>query len=307
MEKSIDAQYIFDTVILVLNRLDSNVENYIRTSASEGLSVGLYVRGDGAFGDTEVLPRAVYEMVGENGNAEGILAITDDCGAAGELKRLGVAVAGYAAPGAGSTFFPLEFVVEELSMVDDEYFNLVYMRAHGIPLLIVRTERTSIREMTVDDLPAMYELYADPAVAQWVEPLYEYERELEFTRAYIENMYGFYGYGLWLVFDRAGGELIGRAGISLREIDGRQCCELGYIIKGSRQRQGIGYEVCRAIMAYAWEQLCLDELWLCVEPENAASLALAEKLGFVWQGRSVYDDGRGEEKECFMYKKKLAP
>ena len=63
-------------------------------------------------------------------------------------------------------------------MVDDDYFNLVYMRAHHIPVEIARTSRTIIREMTEKDLPDMYELYADPAVARWTEPLYAYEEEL---------------------------------------------------------------------------------------------------------------------------------
>lgn len=30
-------------------------------------------------------------------------------------------------------------------------------------------------------------------------------------------MYGYYGYGMWLVFDKASGELIGRAGLEHRE------------------------------------------------------------------------------------------
>ena len=37
-----------------------------------------------------------------------------------------------------------------------------------------------------------------------------------FTIKYIENMYGFFGYGLWLVFDKKTGELVARAGIENR-------------------------------------------------------------------------------------------
>ena len=35
----------------------------------------------------------------------------------------------------------------------------------------------------------------------------------EFDLRYIKNMYGFFEYGLWLVFEKKSGELIGRAGI----------------------------------------------------------------------------------------------
>ena len=44
-----------------------------------------------------------------------------------------------------------------------------------------------------------------------------YEEEKEFQRAYIENMYRYFGYGLWLVFSKETGELIGRAGLEHRE------------------------------------------------------------------------------------------
>lgn len=44
-------------------------------------------------------------------------------------------------------------------------------------------------------------------------------------------MYGFFGYGLWLVFDKKTGELVARAGVENRSIDGQNCQELGYLVK----------------------------------------------------------------------------
>jgi len=294
-----DNNYLFNIVVLVFNKLNKDIEDYIETSLSEGLEVKLYVRGREGFGTGDVIPPEVKKNF-NNQNTSGVLAVTDDAGAARELKKLGLAVTGYQAEGEPLTHFSVNYVVSELAMVEDDYFNLIYMRAHNIPLLIACTERTIIREMTVDDLPAMYELYSDEAVAKWVEPLYEYEKELEFTKAYIENVYSFYGYGLWLVFDRKTGELIGRAGISVREIDGEKRCELGYIIRGDRQRQGIGFEVCTAVIEYAADCLMIDELWLCIEKDNIASAGLGKKLGFTLYGSSVCDG-----KDCCLYRKKL--
>lgn len=294
-----DNNYLFNIVVLVFNKLNKDIEDYIETSLSEGLEVKLYVRGREGFGTGDVIPPEVKKNF-NNQNTSGVLAVTDDAGAARELKNLGLAVTGYQAEGEPLTHFSVNYVVSELAMVEDDYFNLIYMRAHNIPLLIACTERTIIREMTVDDLPAMYELYSDEAVAKWVEPLYEYEKELEFTKAYIENVYSFYGYGLWLVFDRKTGELIGRAGISVREIDGEKRCELGYIIRGDRQRQGIGFEVCTAVIEYAADCLMIDELWLCIEKDNIASAGLGKKLGFTLYGSSVCDG-----KDCCLYRKKL--
>lgn len=300
-----DSVHLFDTVVLILHRMNVDVEKYIEVSLSEGLNVKLYVK-DEADGkkETEDMEWFCERMQSGNG-ADGLLVITDDDLTAQKLEKMDVAVVGYRAPGYEYMGFSTSYVVEELPMVEDEYFNLVYMRARHIPVVIARTKRTIIREMTQDDLPAMYELYSDSVVKKWCEPLYEYDEELEFTKAYIENMYGFYGYGLWLVFDRKNGELIGRAGLSNRQIDGCECCELGYIIKGTRQRQGLGYEVSTAIMEYAGKTLGMEQLWLCIETDNTASIALAKKLEFEMFGSSTCDDKDGNEKMCYIYRKNL--
>ena len=40
-----DNNYLFNIVVLVFNKLNKDIENYIETSLSEGLEVKLYVRG----------------------------------------------------------------------------------------------------------------------------------------------------------------------------------------------------------------------------------------------------------------------
>lgn len=123
------------------------------------------------------------------------------------------------------------YVVYDEEDIDDDLLKLVCARKYNEPLVIARTERFIIREMTVGDLPHLYELYQTLSDCQYVEPLYEYKDEKAFTIKYIENMYGFFGYGLWLVFDKKTGELVARAGIENRSIDGQNCQELGYLVK----------------------------------------------------------------------------
>ena len=93
------------------------------------------------------------------------------------------------------------YVTDKEGAKDYGYLTMVYSRYKNIPLKILETERTYVREITTDDVKALYALYDEEAV-KYVEPLYEYEEEVLFTEKYIENMYGFYGYGLWLVFEK---------------------------------------------------------------------------------------------------------
>lgn len=156
------------------------------------------------------------------------------------------------------------FVTDTEGMKDHGYLAMVYSRYKNIPLQILETERTYVREITTDDVKALYSLYDDEAL-KYVEPLYEYDEEVIFTKKYIENMYGFYGYGLWLVFEKETDELIGRAGIEIRNIDGADKNELAYIIRKDYRRKGYGYEVCKAILNYAFTKLSMDEVVIVIE------------------------------------------
>lgn len=168
------------------------------------------------------------------------------------------------------------YAVESLAELDIEYLERVRRRYNHIPWDIGETDRCLIRELSLSDLPALYELYDKPGMTDFVEPLYDYETELEYQKAYIENMYGFYEYGMWLVFSRETGKLIGRAGL---EHD-----ELGYMIAPELWNQGYATEVCRFIIDYARENTDFEELYCRIDERNEASVRLAKKLGFTNSG-----------------------
>lgn len=169
------------------------------------------------------------------------------------------------------------YAVESLAELDIEYLERVRRRYNHIPWDIGETERCLIRELSLSDLPALYELYAKPGMTDYVEPLYDYETEIEYQKAYIENMYGFYEYGMWLVFSKETGKLIGRAGL---EHD-----ELGYMIAPELQNRGYATEVCRFIIDYARENTDFEELYCRIDERNEASVRLAKKLGFTNSGQ----------------------
>lgn len=161
-----------------------------------------------------------------------------------------------------------------------DYINLIYDRYNNIPHVIGYTDRLMIREMTVNDLSAMYEMYQSIEDCPYVEQLYDYEHEYEFTVNYIDNMYKFFQYGLWLVFERSTGKMIARVGIENREIDGTTRQEIGYLTDGRYQHRGYAYEACRFVMRYAVSELGINELFACVDADNVPSVNLLKKLGF---------------------------
>lgn len=176
--------------------------------------------------------------------------------------------------------------------VTDRFLDTVWARYNDLPLTMFRTARLTAREITVEDLPKLYELYAYPGMTEFVEPLYEYEREVEFTSDYIRNMYGFYGYGLWLIFENATGKLIGRIGLENRQIDGQTQVELGYMVGSPFWRRGYAKEMCDAILEYAFAEdgLNLEKVALCTTRDNKPSKRLASKLGFKLYATNKHDN-----------------
>lgn len=173
-------------------------------------------------------------------------------------------------------------LVEGLEEVDETFLIRAFKRKHGMPWTIVTTERCIVREITLDDLDGLFALYAGEGMTEYLDPLYEYEKEKEYQRSYINYMYRLYGYGMWVVIEKATGKLIGRVGIEHREAcDGEP--ELGYMIDVLHQRKGYAAEVCLAVIDYAWDFLLFDKLNCLIQKGNTASECLAEKLGFTFQ------------------------
>jgi RimJ/RimL family protein N-acetyltransferase len=146
------------------------------------------------------------------------------------------------------------------------------------------TERLYLREITVEDVDRIYEIYADEEVTKYIERLYDNpDKEKEFTSEYINNMYKFYEYGIWVVCLKENDKIIGRAGLSNREVDGVNRLELGYVIGVPYQKKGYAFEVCCEICRYAKAVLCEDEIVCFIEKGNYPSIKLAKKLGFEYE------------------------
>lgn len=183
-------------------------------------------------------------------------------------------------------------VVEGFEEVDALFLERVYEREHHLPWEIARTDRWILREFTMDDMDGLVEFYDQPGVAYrivngyqvpgYIEPLLPREEEEEYQRCYIENMYGFYGYGMWIVTEIRSPHIIGRAGLENREYEDGAELEMGYVIDPGWQRRGIAYEVCSTIMEYARENTDFPRLNALTEADNVASIALLEKLGFTY-------------------------
>ncbi len=197
-----------------------------------------------------------------------------------EATKMGLATLPYRSEDSDATFPDAWIVAEGLEDADDVFFQHAYERFHHIPWRILETKRCYLREFCMDDMDDLYRIYAGEGITDYMEPLYERAEEEAYERAYIDAMYRFYGYGMWLVCRKSDDVIIGRAGLEHRDFPEGAELEMGYMIAAEEQRKGYATEVCSAIVAYAEEELEFDRVNCLIEPGNRASIALLEKMGF---------------------------
>ena len=251
-------------VIALKNELNNQLEKY-----SSDLVVSIYESAD-----------ELKKAIDKEKQVSLLIAATSSTIALG--KELGIATMAYLNPDIpNQSYAGVDMLVEGFDEVDVDFFEKVWQRHHRIPWTILETKRCVVRELTLDDLDALFELYGDGEIDKYTDQLYPYEEEKEFQRAYIENMYRYFGYGLWLVFSKETGRLIGRAGLEHREYHEEIELELGYIIGTQYQGQGFATEVCEAILEYAKENTGFERINALIEDKNTVSKKLAKKLGFV--------------------------
>ncbi len=260
-----------------------DLEELMRSAGESGASVEP---------DAPVLCRlmeAVWEEFGI-GKSE-CMAIASGPAMIGAADALDLAVAVYENPDAEGKITGYPSVILGFEEVDFVYMLHIWQRKRGIPWKILETRRCYLREITLEDLDDLFELYAYKGMTDYIEPLYERKKEEDYQRAYIANMYGFYGYGMWLVKEKGTDKLIGRAGLENRLLDGEYELEMGYAIAAPYQRQGYAREVCEGVLKYAKETLGFARVNCLIQKENKPSVALVKKLGFTYL-ESVAEGGK---------------
>lgn len=149
------------------------------------------------------------------------------------------------------------------------------------PPHLLETARLRLVPLDAAWTAALAALYADPDVARHLggEPADGAARQVErFAQEWERE-----GWGTSAVLDRCTGALVGRAGLH-RWHPGADV-ELGFVLARDRWGQGLAREAAQAWLGWADEHLPratppVGHLLVEVEPANAASLRLAQRLGF---------------------------
>jgi [ribosomal protein S5]-alanine N-acetyltransferase len=147
-------------------------------------------------------------------------------------------------------------------------------------MTVLETERLSLREITTDDAAFLLGLLNEPSFIQNIGD--KNVRTIDDACVYALNgpiaSYKQHGFGLYLVALKGPGEPIGISGLVKR--DALPHADIGYAFLPAYWRKGYALEATTAIKQHAFTVLGHQQLLAIVNPENASSIRVLEKIGF---------------------------
>jgi len=152
-----------------------------------------------------------------------------------------------------------------------------------------------LRDKRPEDLEFTVALFADPEVMRWIGDGSTYPRaEVEARFARVLATENEPGHDRWDAFKilerRSDGAAVGQAGLLRCEIDGAPEVEIGWWLAASAWGHGYATEAALAFRDFAFRELGLARLSIVLYAENVRSVAVARRIGGIYQGEARYHD-----------------
>ena len=136
--------------------------------------------------------------------------------------------------------------------------------------MLIETERLLLREYTLADYDALFEIVSDAETMQHYPAPFDEERTRGWISWNLDN-YEKYGLGLWAVVLKETDEFIGDCGITIQNIDGEMLPEIGYHIHKNHWRKGYGKEAASAVRDWVFENTDYDVIYSYMKYTNVGS------------------------------------
>jgi len=158
---------------------------------------------------------------------------------------------------------------------------------------VIETARLVLRPHRLDDFDALAAMWREPDIVRYISGKPS-TREQSFARLLrYAGHWRLLGFGYWAIEDRQSGAFAGEVGFAdlRRDIEPslEGMPELGWMVAPRWQGRGYATEAVRGCLTWGAQRFPAGTRLACiVTPDNAASIRVAEKCGFVPAGRTTY-------------------
>ena len=144
--------------------------------------------------------------------------------------------------------------------------------------MMIETGRLILREYTLEDFNALYEILSDPETMRHYPAPYDEKGTRRWLEWSLEN-YKKHGFGWWAIELKQTGEFIGDCGVTMQPIDGESLPELGYHLNRKYWRRGYAGEAAAAVRDWFFQNTEFECIYSYMTAANMASWATAARTG----------------------------
>ena len=146
------------------------------------------------------------------------------------------------------------------------------------------TERLLLRHFHILDDEAMYRIFGDAEVMRFGDGIQTREWVQGWIRTCLERYYQTWGFGPYAVVEQSSRNVIGYCGLFyFPYLDGQPEIEIGYRLARSTWGQGYATEAALSVRDFAFTTLGIKRLIAMIDPSNAASIRVAEKISMKYE------------------------
>jgi ribosomal-protein-alanine N-acetyltransferase len=151
---------------------------------------------------------------------------------------------------------------------------------------VLSTPRLTIKELTLDDTEAVFQLFSDPEVTEHmdIEPAKSLEDAEKIISFHINDI------GTrWGLFDKQTEKMLGTCGYHCWDQDEPSSIEIGYDLARAYWGKGLMSEALPPIIDFGFEAFGVSQIYGTIEIANERSIRVLERLGFT--SRDELEDG----------------
>ncbi len=147
--------------------------------------------------------------------------------------------------------------------------------------LQLNTPRLLLRPVEVADVPALFAYRSDAQTNQyqgWIPQ--SVEETMDFVQQKVASVINQpHTWFQMVILESASHRIIGDVGIHFQDADNQQV-ELGCTLRKDCHGNGYATEALKVIITYLFDTLNKHRIVTSIDPQNSASIALVERLGF---------------------------
>ena len=164
------------------------------------------------------------------------------------------------------------------------------------PVPVIETPRLALHRLTADDADFILELLNEPSFLRYIGDKGVRTREdaCQYIVAGPMASYDRFGFGLYRVERKNGGEPIGMCGLLKR--DSLEDVDVGFAFLPRFWSKGFAFESASAVLAHGRRTWGLKRILAITSPDNEASVRLLAKLGFRFERMARLSEGTPEIK-----------